>query len=211
MGNHQEGFHDFDIQDVACFTATRLVRLLNDTGIIRNKGKIKAIIQNAQNFVVIQKRYGSFQKYLDSQDKSNNYANVVKDLINKFKWLGSIYCKHFPLYSGRKHQRLGAQIKEGSSKNMGMAKSRAHVYVSGKVQGVFFRQNTKRQAQSQGVKGWVKNLEDGRVEAIFEGEEEAVKAVVEFCKKGPKGASVTDITVDWEPFKEEFQNFTIAY
>jgi acylphosphatase len=92
-----------------------------------------------------------------------------------------------------------------------MANSRAHVYVSGKVQGVFFRQNTKRQAQSYGVKGWVKNLDDGRVEAVFEGEEEAVKAMVEFCKKGPKVASVTDITVDWEPFKEEYQNFTIAY
>jgi acylphosphatase len=92
-----------------------------------------------------------------------------------------------------------------------MAKTRAHVFVSGKVQGVFFRQNTKRQAQSQGVMGWVKNLEDGRVEAVFEGEEEAVKAVVEFCKKGPKGALVTDVTVDWESFKEEFQNFSIAY
>jgi len=92
-----------------------------------------------------------------------------------------------------------------------MANSRAHVYVSGKVQGVFFRQNTKRQAQSFGVKGWVKNLDDGRVEAVFEGEEEAVKAVVDFCSKGPRGASVTDITVNWEPCREEFQNFTIAY
>ncbi len=85
------------------------------------------------------------------------------------------------------------------------------MYVSGKVQGVFFRQNTKRQAQSHGVMGWVKNLEDGRVEAVFEGEEAAVKAVVEFCKNGPKGASVSDISVDWEPCREEFQNFSIAY
>lgn len=92
-----------------------------------------------------------------------------------------------------------------------MAKARAHVYVTGKVQGVFFRQNTKRQAQSRGVLGWVKNLEDGRVEAVFEGEEEAVKAVVEFCRIGPRGASVTDMTVNWEPCKEEFQNFSIAY
>lgn len=92
-----------------------------------------------------------------------------------------------------------------------MAKARAHVYVTGKVQGVFFRQNTKRQAQSRGVLGWVKNLEDGRVEAVFEGEEDAVKAVVEFCRIGPRGASVTDMTVNWEPCKEEFQNFSIAY
>lgn len=92
-----------------------------------------------------------------------------------------------------------------------MAKSRAHVYVTGKVQGVFFRQNTKRQAQSHSVNGWVKNLEDGRVEAVFEGEEESVKAVVEFCKVGPKGADVTCIDVNWEPYKEEFQAFAISY
>jgi 3-methyladenine DNA glycosylase Tag len=61
---------------------------MKDTGIIRNKGKIKAIIQNAINFKAIEKQYGSLQKYLDSLDKSNNYANVVKDLTNKFKWLG---------------------------------------------------------------------------------------------------------------------------
>lgn len=92
-----------------------------------------------------------------------------------------------------------------------MAKARAHVYVVGKVQGVFFRQNTKRQAQSHGVNGWVKNLEDGRVEAVLEGEEDAVKAVVEFCRVGPKGASVTSIDVNWEPYREEFQGFAIAY
>jgi acylphosphatase len=92
-----------------------------------------------------------------------------------------------------------------------MAKARAHVYVTGKVQGVFFRQNTKRQAQSHDVYGWVKNLPDGRVEAVFEGEEDAVKAVVEFCKVGPKDASVSCIDVNWEPYREEFQSFAIAY
>ncbi len=61
---------------------------MSNKGIIRNRGKIRAIVQNAQNFVSIGKRYGSFQKYLDSLDKSNNYINVIKDLVNKFKWLG---------------------------------------------------------------------------------------------------------------------------
>jgi acylphosphatase len=92
-----------------------------------------------------------------------------------------------------------------------MAKTRAHVIVSGRVQGVFFRQNTKRQAQSQGVYGWVKNLDDGRLEAVFEGEESGVKALVEFCRHGPRGAVVVDITVEWESFKGEFQSFDIAY
>ncbi len=91
-----------------------------------------------------------------------------------------------------------------------MTKTRAHVYVSGRVQGVYFRQNTKNQAQKYGVNGWVSNLEDGRVEAVFEGEEEAVKAVVEFCRRGPKGAVVTDFAVNWEAFKGEFEDFDIT-
>jgi len=84
----KKAFSDFNIDKVVCFTDTDLERLIRDPGIIRNKGKIKAIIQNAQNFKTIEKQYGSFQKYLDSIDKSNNYENVVKDLVNKFKWLG---------------------------------------------------------------------------------------------------------------------------
>jgi len=84
----KKAFSNFDIEEVACFTDTDVQRLLKDTGIVRNKGKIKAIIQNAQNFVAIQKRFGSFQKYLDSLDKSNNYESAIKDLVNKFKWIG---------------------------------------------------------------------------------------------------------------------------
>ena len=71
-----------------------------------------------------------------------------------------------------------------------MVKARAHVFVSGMVQGVFFRQKTKQQAESLGVNGWVRNLPDGRVEAVFEGEEEAVKALVKYCNHGPSSARV---------------------
>jgi acylphosphatase len=92
-----------------------------------------------------------------------------------------------------------------------MPKTRAHVYVSGKVQGVYFRQITMDKALNQGVYGWVRNLPDGRVEAVFEGEETAVKALVDFCGRGPKGASVTEVATSWEPFKEEFDSFEIAY
>ena len=84
----KKAFADFNILDVANFTNTDVETLIRDPGIIRNKGKIKAIIQNAQNFMAIEKQFGSFQKYLDSLDKSNNYANAIKDLVNKFKWLG---------------------------------------------------------------------------------------------------------------------------
>jgi|SRR5208283_4599499 len=84
----RKAFLNFKIGKIAFFTAADVEKLMKDPDIIRNKGKIKAIIQDAQNFVAIEKQYGSFQKYLDSLDKSNNYANVVKDLVNKFKWLG---------------------------------------------------------------------------------------------------------------------------
>lgn len=92
-----------------------------------------------------------------------------------------------------------------------MTKIRAHVFVSGRVQGVFFRQTTQQQAESHGVMGWVKNLPDGRVEAVFEGEEDAVRALVDFSRNGPRGAVVTGFSVDWEIFTGKFGGFEIAY
>ena len=88
-------------------------------------------------------------------------------------------------------------------------KVRAHVFVCGIVQGVFFRQTTQQKAENLDVRGWVKNLLDGRVEAIFEGEENAVKALVDFSRKGPRGALVSDFSVDWETFDDEFTDFRI--
>ena len=90
-------------------------------------------------------------------------------------------------------------------------KVRAHVFVSGRVQGVFFRSETRYEAKKHGVTGWVRNLPDGRVEAVFEGEEEAVKKLVDFCKHGPSGARVTGIDVKWEAYKGEFKDFKIRY
>jgi acylphosphatase len=89
-----------------------------------------------------------------------------------------------------------------------MVKARAHVFVSGMVQGVFFRQKTKRQAESLGVNGWVRNLPDGRVEAVFEGEEEAVKALVGYCHRGPSSARVENVEVNYENYLGEFSEFT---
>ncbi len=84
----KEAFFDFNVEKIEKFTEEDVVRLLEDPNIIRHKGKIQAIIQNARNFQAIKHNYGSFQKYLDSLDKTDNYSKVVKDLINKFKWLG---------------------------------------------------------------------------------------------------------------------------
>ncbi|MGQ9597519.1 MAG: acylphosphatase [Thermoproteota archaeon] len=88
---------------------------------------------------------------------------------------------------------------------------RAHVYVSGMVQGVFFRYETRSLAQRLGVKGWVRNLPDGRVEAVFEGEEDLVDKMVEFCKRGPPGALVTDVRVEWEKYEGKFTGFVIRH
>ena len=67
---------------------------------------------------------------------------------------------------------------------------RAHVFVSGRVQGVFYRASTENKAREAGVDGWVKNLADGRVEAVFEGPEPAVETMVEWCETGSRAASV---------------------
>ena len=88
-----------------------------------------------------------------------------------------------------------------------MSKTRAHLFVSGIVQGVFFRQKTKRQAENLEVTGWIRNLPDGRVEAVFEGEEEAVKALVDYCHHGPSYAMVTNVDVVWELYRGEFSGF----
>lgn len=92
---------------------------------------------------------------------------------------------------------------------MKTVKSRVHVYVSGRVQGVFFRARTIQLSVRLGLTGWVRNLPDGRVEGLFEGEEEAVKAILDFCRLGPRGAVVKDVVVTSEPFKGEFAAFSI--
>ena len=75
---------------------------------------------------------------------------------------------------------------------------RAHVYVSGTVQGVFFRATTRDEARERGVDGWVKNLDDGRVEAVFEGPETAVQELIDWCHEGSPAATVTDVDATWE-------------
>jgi len=85
---------------------------------------------------------------------------------------------------------------------------RAHVTVSGFVQGVAFRVATRDRARSRGVTGWARNRPDGAVEAVFEGSPEAVESLVEFCRRGPSGAVVRSIEVEWEPPEGE-QGFVI--
>ncbi|MBI5026018.1 MAG: acylphosphatase [Nitrospirae bacterium] len=92
-----------------------------------------------------------------------------------------------------------------------MEKVRAHLLINGDVQGVFFRANTRNKAHSLGLSGWVRNLPDGRVEAVFEGSKVIVEEAVKWCHKGPTGARVTDVDVRWLEYKGEFRSFDIRY
>ena len=86
---------------------------------------------------------------------------------------------------------------------------RAHIFISGRVQGVFFRKNTYKKAEELEVLGWIKNLPDGRVEAIFEGEKENVKKILDWSSRKSFPASVDSINLEWQEHTDEFKNFKI--
>jgi acylphosphatase len=88
---------------------------------------------------------------------------------------------------------------------------RVHIFVGGRVQGVFFRQNTFYKAKELGVFGFVRNLPDGRVEAVFEGKKDKVEKMIEWMRVGPKYAKVENCEIFWEDYKGEFNDFEIRY
>ena len=88
---------------------------------------------------------------------------------------------------------------------------RLHVYISGRVQGVFFRAETQRAAKGFNLTGWVRNMADGRVEALFEGEDKNVDNMLAWCHIGPPAARVENVLTEEEPYTGEFRNFNIKY
>lgn len=90
-------------------------------------------------------------------------------------------------------------------------KVRVHIFVSGRVQGIFFRENTKKKAEKLAISGWVKNLRDGRLEAVFEGDRENIEKMVNWAKKGPIWAKIDDFSLVWEDYVGEFKDFEIRY
>jgi acylphosphatase len=88
---------------------------------------------------------------------------------------------------------------------------RKHVLIEGMVQGVFFRANTQKMASSLGLNGWVRNLPDGRVEAVFEGEEHILAAMLDWCRQGPPFAAVGHIDVKDEPYSGDYTSFNVRY
>ena len=91
------------------------------------------------------------------------------------------------------------------------ARARAHVWLSGRVQGVGFRYATADAARDRGLAGWVRNLDSGRVEAVFEGARARVEDMLRWIREGPPGSYVRDVRVDWDEPPEQLQSFEIRH
>ena len=89
--------------------------------------------------------------------------------------------------------------------------ARVHVVIEGRVQGVCFRAATKDEARARGLAGWVRNLPDGRVEALFEGEKRMVENMLAWCHKGPPYAYVARVEVEWQPYQGDLTDFRVGY
>ena len=88
---------------------------------------------------------------------------------------------------------------------------RVHVYISGRVQGVFFRAKTQSTAKSFNLAGWARNMADGRVEAVFEGDNANIDKMIAWCHIGPPASRVEEILTEEEPYTGEFRDFSIKY
>lgn len=92
-----------------------------------------------------------------------------------------------------------------------MENKRIHIIITGRVQGVFFRDFTCRHAQSLKLTGWVRNLIDGRVEITAEGERHKIESFLDVVKTGPESARVDDCQIEWQDYTGEFKSFEIVY
>jgi acylphosphatase len=93
--------------------------------------------------------------------------------------------------------------------NSAQDRVRAYVKIIGRVQGVFFRASTVAQAQDLALTGWVKNCDDGSVEVVVEGARAEVDKLIEWCRRGPPGAQVQRVDVEWQSFQNQFRQFSI--
>lgn len=87
----------------------------------------------------------------------------------------------------------------------------AHLLISGKVQGVWFRASTKQQAEQLHINGWVRNTNDGKVEALIQGDENQLQQLIQWCHQGPASAQVDEVQVDYEEPQETFDSFMVKH
>lgn len=92
-----------------------------------------------------------------------------------------------------------------------MDNARVRLFIEGRVQGVFYRAFTRDIASRLGLNGWAKNLYDGRVEVVFEGEKGAIEKAIQECRKGPPGSYVQDVNTIWEEYSGDYKGFEIKY
>ena len=92
-----------------------------------------------------------------------------------------------------------------------MVQKQIHIFVTGRVQGVFFRQSTKVMAIKNNAKGWVRNLDDGRVEIVAQGETQDIENLAHWCKTGPANSRVDEFELSEENISDEFENFEVRY
>jgi acylphosphatase len=92
-----------------------------------------------------------------------------------------------------------------------MEKARAHIYIHGRVQGVFYRGFTQDTALKLKLKGWVRNLRDGSVEAVFEGDKKVIEEAIRQCHIGPPASRITGIDIQWEPYTGGEEGFSVRY
>ncbi|MFA5109811.1 MAG: acylphosphatase [Desulfobaccales bacterium] len=90
-------------------------------------------------------------------------------------------------------------------------KARLHVLIEGRVQGVFFRASTRDQARARGLTGWVRNLPDGRVEALFEGDKRVVEDMLRWCRQGPTYSYVDRVEEEWQAYQGDLTDFRVVY
>jgi acylphosphatase len=90
-------------------------------------------------------------------------------------------------------------------------KARAYVLIEGRVQGVFFRASTRDEARARGLTGWVRNLPDGRVAAVFEGDKRMVENMLAWCHQGPPYAHVDYVEIEWQDPLEDMIEFQVGY
>lgn len=125
------------------------------------------------------------------------------EAMNRREFLDAGWQGALVVFGRRVGERLAAAFRP--------ARVRAHLHISGRVQGVSFRASTQVQAQKLGVTGWVRNLQDGRVEAVLQGPKAKVDELIRWCHTGPPSAKVEKVDVAWEPGAEEFSGFDVRY